>query len=311
MEVKRDDSCGSDSDEERELIVGDSSNTDVAHPQSVIIQRNYSSPQSTDIQRSEAEERGLLLKDSSNTNSPHPQSVIVQGNGSSSQISPLQRTGLANLTVHPFNGDGSDPSESFPSLVPLNESDLAPISSDSFFNALKEEVGPTDSARIGKKCYEAVDFLRARRVLDRYVLNEDEAAVICAIPFLLEKDFSFKSIVESCEEKPPRKFMVMILTALRKLPRYRGFLFFEQELHEVPPKREPGSIIRFPFYVASKYMILQNEGKIAKSYTEVFKVDNGWGYDISNFVLTEDENGNYGKNAFTASIPFFTFLVPT
>ena len=48
--------------------------------------------------------------------------------------------------------------------------------------------------------------------------------------------------------------------------------------------------------VATKEMIdMENNAKDKeRRYREVFRVEHGWGYDMSDFVLRRGENGVYG-----------------
>ena len=190
--------------------------------------------------------------------------------------------------------------------VPLSEGVIPEISPDSFLAALVEDAGIKDPEALHGNCYEAVKTLKGKRVLDKYVLNEDEAAVVCAIPMLLEEEeeeeeeeegFLIHKMVESCTDNVPRMLLTMMLTALRKLPRYRGLLYFEgrKAKEEETSERKDGETIRPSFCVASKDMIEENEDTKAHSNREVFRVEDGWGYDISDFVVKRDESGCYGK----------------
>ena len=191
-----------------------------------------------------------------------------------------------------------------PPLEPLGEDYDSEITSYSFLAALKEEEpGIKDPEALHRNCYEAMNVLRANRVLDKYVLNKDEAAVVCAIPMLLEnEDFSIQGIqgmVESCEKKAPSKLLIMMLTTLRKLPRHRGLIYFEEHKSETEGEeileRTKGEILHPSFCVASKTMVTEKKGTKTNSHREVFRVEDGWGYDISDFALKKDERGCYGK----------------
>ena len=194
--------------------------------------------------------------------------------------------------------------------MPLGEDYDHEISSDSFLSALKEEEEEEPEIKnpeaLHRSCYDAVKALKVKRALDKYALSEDEAAVTCAIPILLgieeegeEESFSVQKMVELCKEKAPSKLLTMMLTALRKLPRYRGLLYFEGRKAETktkrPPKRTEGEILQPSFCVASKAMVADKKGTKGHSYREVFRVEDGWGYDLSDFILKNDERGHYGK----------------
>lgn len=193
--------------------------------------------------------------------------------------------------------EGKTAYTTLPRLMPLKESDIPTIGSDSFLAALEEEDGIKDPGTLHRGCYEIMKQLRTNRVLDKYILNEDEAAVICAIPMLLEeeKDFSIRGMVESCKEKGPSKLIVMILTALRKLPRKRGIIYFESCRDDLMPRRRCGEILQPSFCVGSGCLDLEKEERDDVIYREVFRVEDGWGYDISEFALKRDEEGSYGK----------------
>ena len=198
-----------------------------------------------------------------------------------------------------------------PPLVPLSEEDSrsTEISSDSFLAALKEEPGIKDPEALHRRCYETMSILKAKRVLDRYVLNEDEVAVVCAIPILLEQEqqgqqeeveeepFSVQNMIYLCKEKPPSKLLRMLLTALRKLPRYRGIMYFEASKVKTGKVRgrKEGDVLKFPFCAATKDMPVKRKRTKAQVYREVFRVEDGWGYDLSDFILERDEEGRYGK----------------
>lgn len=187
----------------------------------------------------------------------------------------------------------------FPPLVPLNEDDIPAISPESFLAALKEEAGIKEPEALHRNCYEAVKALRSGNFLDKYVLNEDEAAVICAIPNLLEEtgDLLFKRMVESCKEKAPSKLLTIMLSAVRKLPRYTGVMYIEEGRKGSLERRKEGDIFQCPFCVGSSSLWLEEEEEERddNEYREIFRVEGGWGYEISDFVLKRDENGCYGK----------------
>ena len=196
---------------------------------------------------------------------------------------------------------GNVPETHLTSLVPLDDGDVPEISSASLLAALEEEPGIKDPATIHGNCCEAARTLRAGHALDGYVVSEDEAAVLCAIPMLLDSGFSLREMVKSCtekeeEEKGPSKLLVMMLTALRKLPRYRGVMYIESAKRSKEIKRGKDEIIRFSMCVATKEMVdMENNGNDEeRRYREVFRVERGWGYDMSDFVLRRGENGVYG-----------------
>lgn len=193
------------------------------------------------------------------------------------------------------------------SLVPLNESIITEISSASFLAALREEDTINNPETLYNNCYETLKILKSNHVLDKYVINDDEAAVICAIPLLLllnnnknENYSSVQRMFESCVGKTPSKLAVLFLIALRKLPRYRGTMYFKYE-SQLKIRRKKREVLQSSLCIASKEM---NElsGKDTKLYREYFKIKNGWGYDISSFAAEKDEDGCYGINLFVSVI---------
>lgn len=201
----------------------------------------------------------------------------------------ISKTKSKSLKMNTISDSKSDSKAKLPYLVPL---DSFPVfSPESLLTALKEEPGITDPVTLHKNCYEAMNVLKEKHILDKYILNEDEAAALCAVPILLDDGFSFQDMVESCKKKAPSKFMLMMLTTMRNIPKYEGVLYFENETENEIERRIEGSIFQPFFCVASKEINIEREG----SYKELFRVEKGWGYDISDFVLRKDDNGYYSK----------------
>ena len=190
---------------------------------------------------------------------------------------------------------GSTIQASLPKLVPLAGGTTPEVSSESLLKALKEETKIQNTEVLYKDCCEAANFLKESHALDKFVLNEGEAAVLCALSKLLISGFPVKAMIESCKEKAPSTFLVSMLVALRKLPRYRGVMYFEHESQTNPTKREKGNTFQPSFCVTSKSMNIKKEGTRTGRYREIFRIEDGWGYDISEFSLTKDANGYYGK----------------
>ena len=182
------------------------------------------------------------------------------------------------------------PGESvLPSLMPPSERGAAAFSLE-----VLEEAGVPNPSALCEDCYEMVKALKEEGALDKYVLNDDDAAVICAVPVLMENGFSFQGMVESCKEEPPSRLMVALLAALRKLPLYREVLYCEYETREGTVQWEAGDIFQVPFCASSKCMSSKRDGTDKSSYKEVFRIEKGWGYDISDFVLERGVYGRYG-----------------
>lgn len=184
---------------------------------------------------------------------------------------------------------------SLPTLLPLTERGLSPVSPDSFLAALKEEGGIKDPDTLSKNCRDAVNALKAKHVLDKYILTDEEAAVLCAIPILLDEGFSIRAMIESCRDNEPSKLTRMMLTALRKLQRYRDVVYMQSKSHQQMDRKQ-GEITRPTLCFAFKDVnsITENDdGTESGAYKEIFRVDEGWGYDMSDFVLFRDAEGHY------------------
>ena len=182
-----------------------------------------------------------------------------------------------------------------PKLVPLTGGTAPEVSSESLLKALKEETEIQNPEVLYGDCYEAAKFLKESHVLDKFVLNVGEAAVLCALSKLLNSGFPIQGMIESCKEKSPSTFLTLMVTALRKLPRYRGVMYFEHESQTNPTKREKGNTFQPSFCITSKSMNMKEERTGTGRYREIFRIEEGWGYDISEFNPIKDTNGYYGK----------------
>ena len=269
-----------DSGSERELVVVVSSDN------AIVCDRD----DGFDVKR-HGEPKGMNRGDEPDEVHRHKSEEMEEDNGDSESNG---RSGVPETPLHP-------------SIALLGEGAVPEISSASFLEALKDEEkgGIKDPFIIHRDCYEAVSTLRAGHTLDKYVVSEDEAAVLCAIPMLLGRGFSLRRMAEPCRDgKGPSMLMCMVLTALRKLPRYRGFMYIESEKRGKDARREEGETIQLPMCVATKEMgDASGEGEeIADTvdgaeeglYREVFRVERGWGYDMGDFVLRRGEGGVYG-----------------
>lgn len=187
-------------------------------------------------------------------------------------------------------------SPSFPSLAPLDGDKAPSASSNKFLEALKEERGIKDPDALYKSCRKAMEALKEKHVLDKYVVDEDEAAVLCAIPILLGEGFSILDMVGSCRTTAPSKLVRLILNTLRKLPRYRGVMYIQSKSQQSITERKEGEITQPVLCIAFKDPDAIIEGNDAETglYKEIFRVEEGWGYDMSDFVLFQDDKGDYG-----------------
>ena len=269
-----------ESDNKKELVVVVSSDN------SIVCDRD----EAFDVKRL-GEPKGMSRGDEPDEVHRHKSEEMEEDNGDS------ESNGRSGVPEKPFH----------PSIAPLNEVGVPEISSASLLEALKgeEEGGIKDPFTLHRECYEAVSTLRAGHTLDKYVVSEDEAAVLCAIPMLLGRGFSLRRMAESCrDEKGPSKLMRMVLTALRKLPRYRGFMYIKSDKRGKDARRKEKETIQLPMYVATKEMAdASGEGEESNDtmdegeegiYREVFRVERGWGYDMGDFVLRRGEGGAYG-----------------
>ena len=170
-----------------------------------------------------------------------------------------------------------------PDLIPLEEGDVITAEQCTLLTALEEENVPIKiSEAICKTCYSNVKVLKSQGTLKRYNVNEEEAATLCAISMLIEAGLDIGGLAEHCTEKKPSKLMLKLLLALRKLPQCRGVLYFERRIKRKKKGKE--NFIQHPFCFVSKdlYKIVGSESKTGGK-KEVLRVEDGWGYDISDF----------------------------
>ena len=193
-----------------------------------------------------------------------------------------------------------------PALKELGE--VVPIS---LLDALKSEEGVQNAEEVYKKAKEKAKLLKTNGMLDKYVVNEEEAATLCAIPLLSNDGFDFDKMVNSCSEKEPSKLMTIVLVSLRKLPETRSVLYFEGGSNQEGTRAE-GEWIRKGFVVASTRLDSVKETKKEGSKSmEIFRVENGHGYDIGDFDLTKEQikNKTGNNNDMIVMEPRRTFFV--
>ena len=174
-----------------------------------------------------------------------------------------------------------------PELIPLGEGDVTTAEQCTLLTALQEEnVTITNPDEICTMCYNNVKILKSQGTLERYVVNEEEAATLCAIFMLIEAGLDIGSLAEPCTEKKPSKLMLKLLIALRKLPQCRGVLYFERRIKRKKKGKE--NFIQCPFCFVSKdlYKTVGSESKTGGK-KEVFRVEDCWGYDISDFYPSD------------------------
>ena len=175
----------------------------------------------------------------------------------------------------------------FPELVPFPSG--YEIEKLLLLEALREETAIKDPDTIYKKCFEEVKILRECGTLDKYILSDEEAAVLCATTKLFENEFNFRKLFQPCKEKASSKFAVLLLKSLRKLPQHKGTLYFGRGSSGTLQERVKGQFLRHPFCFASSSMAVIREGLEKFKFKQVFRVEDCWGYDISDFVCTKDK----------------------
>ena len=142
---------------------------------------------------------------------------------------------------------------------------------------------------IYRESKERAKLLKENGVLDKYLVSSEEAAALCAIPLLLLTNFDFNRMVGACLERPPSKLMVLILVALRRLPETKGVLYFDAGDDQVAERVE-GESVRKKFIFASTLLdSVKTAKRERKNSMEIFRVENGKGYDIGDFNLTREQ----------------------
>ena len=155
----------------------------------------------------------------------------------------------------------------------------------------REEPGINDPDTLYELCCEDVKILRARGILDKYVLNDEETSVLCAVTRLGKSGFDFNGLLQSCAVRTS-EFVYMLLSGLRKLPWYKETLYFGIGSDKPIKERTKNELIRFPFCVGSS-SIGRINNSINKDFKETFRVEDCWGYDVSDFDLSDDETEKY------------------
>lgn len=187
--------------------------------------------------------------------------------------------------------------------------EVVPIS---LLDALRSEEGVRKPDVIYRESKERAKLLRENGVLDKYLINKEEAATLCAIPLLLLTNFDFNRMVAACMERPPSKLMVLILIALRKLPEVKSVLYFDSGNSQIGERVE-GESVRKNFIFASTLLdSVKSAAKKEKSNSmEVFRIENGKGYDIGDFNLTREQiKSKAGNNSdLLVMEPMRTFTV--
>ena len=196
-----------------------------------------------------------------------------------------------------FTPESVDTVPKLPRLAPLED-----YGKYTLLTAFNEERSVEDTDILYDESCSAAAKLGASGVLDKYVLNEKDATAICAAAILIKKGFNISMIADSCTKEKPGKLMVMILSALRKLPRYKGVLYYGSCTQT--KRRTLGRFIQHSFAVMSKDMstaMLRTQsydsGNCCELFKEVRRVEGGWGYDISEFCPEAEGPNNNGDNS--------------
>lgn len=173
-------------------------------------------------------------------------------------------------------------------------SNLAPLNVEtgveelSLLSALREEPGIKNPNNIYKEACKHVKYLKEHGILDKYIVNDDEAATLCTVPNLLESGIDLNTAFESCAKKSPSKLVVLLLKSLRKLPQSKGTVYFGRASDEPIEKRAKGTIVLFPFIVGSYNMAKARDNLKESKFKEIFRVESCFGYDASDFVEREE-----------------------
>lgn len=181
----------------------------------------------------------------------------------------------------------------FPKLVPFPS--CCKIEELSLLEALREEPAITEPDALYRKCFEDVRHLKECGILDKYILSDEETVVLCVTTKLTESGFNFDEMLQSCKEKVPSRFAMLLLKSLRKLPQYKGTLYFGRGSDKPMHKVRKGCFVCYPFYLTSSSMATIRGNLIKFKFKQVFRVENCWGYDISDFVCAEDKGSDYCK----------------
>ena len=178
----------------------------------------------------------------------------------------------------------------------------------SLLEALREETAIKDPDTIYEKCCENVKCLSEYGTLDKYILSDEEAAVLCATTKLTENGLDLSDLFQSSKGKTTNKLVVLLLKSLRKLPQYRGTLYFGRGSDNPMHRVRKSCFMRHPFCFASSSMTLVREELEKFKFKEIFKTENCWGYDISDFVCTENKGPGYCKMSYICTLDKSFFL---
>ena len=177
-------------------------------------------------------------------------------------------------------------SKDFQAMPPLP--DDIEINKIMLLDALKEVEGLKDPDLTYSECCENVRFLKEQGVLNKYILNDEEAGSLCAIEKLHKARIFFKNRLHT-------KLGLLILRSFRKLPRYTGTLYFGRGSDRLIEKKAKGEIVPCYFCVGSSSLSVVKDMLRGSTFKEIIRVENCWGYDISDFSHNESGTSNNCK----------------
>ena len=210
--------------------------------------------------------------------------------------------GVSTESFSKFNGYETKPI--MPEFKPPESLEVT-----SLLEALKSEPKVTNPDFVYSKAMERLNTVKEDGILDRYILNDEEIATLCAVVLLIKTGVDLSETVEACEKKPPSKLFVLLLKSLRKLPQTRSVFYFGEANNKVPVRKK-GNYLQRNFVVTSRSMrhVKESLDKESGFYKEIFRVDEGWGYDLSAFSQAGNEGEDFVSD-FIIFEPWRIFLV--
>lgn len=162
-----------------------------------------------------------------------------------------------------------------------------------FFDAVREVPGIKEPDTVYEECCKRSKHLREQGILDKYIINEEEASALCAITYLKKVEFDIETLFYSLEKKDHLKLAILTLRSLRKLQRHKGTLYIGKGFDKQDEMVMKGKHLYFPFCIASPSMDYITSTLAKIKFKEIFRVEHCWGYDISDFAFSEDDTVGY------------------